>query len=338
MDRNIWLDGMMGLIVGDALGVPVQFMEKEEITTREVGPVRGMESGGVYNMPAGTWSDDGSMVLATLDSIVNNKRIDLTDIMECFCKWELEGKYTQYGEAFDQGNTCTEAIYRYIKDKKIDTCGCTGENSNGNGSLMRILPACIFLALAQETAEEDKMALIHKVSGLTHNHLRSKMACGLYYAMVDALLHHRDKSSLKEVLQTGIDNGLKFYGKDRENYYEMTHFTRLFHLDELQQTEERDMRSGGYVIETIEAAVWCLITTDSLKECLLKVVNMGHDTDTVAAVAGGLAGLYYGADAIPKDWLDEITKKEYVEELCEKASLLCGSKAIFYLQRKTDKK
>lgn len=182
------------------------------------------------------------------------------------------------------------------------------------------------------------MALIHKVSGLTHNHLRSKMACGLYYAMVDALLHHRDKSSLKEVLQTGIDNGLKFYGKDRENYYEMTHFTRLFHLDELQQTEERDMRSGGYVIETIEAAVWCLITTDSLKECLLKVVNMGHDTDTVAAVAGGLAGLYYGADAIPKDWLDEITKKEYVEELCEKASLLCGSKAIFYLQRKTDKK
>ena len=77
MDRNIWLDGMMGLIVGDALGVPVQFMEKDAITTREVGPVRGMESGGVYNMPPGTWSDDGSMALATLDSIVNNKKIDL---------------------------------------------------------------------------------------------------------------------------------------------------------------------------------------------------------------------------------------------------------------------
>ena len=102
MDRNIWLDGMMGLIAGDALGVPVQFMEKEEIVTREVGSVKGMESGGAYNMPAGTWSDDGSMALATLDSIVNNKKTDLIDIMECFCKWELEGKYTQYGEAFDQ--------------------------------------------------------------------------------------------------------------------------------------------------------------------------------------------------------------------------------------------
>ena len=178
MDRNIWLDGMMGLIVGDALGVPVQFMEKEEIVTREVGSVKGMESGGAYNMPAGTWSDDGSMALATLDSIVNNKKIDLLDIMECLCKWELEGKYTQYGEAFDQGNTCTEAIYRYIKDKNIDTCGCTDENSNGNGSLMRILPACILLALDEETSEDDKMKLIHKVSGLTHNHLRSKMACG----------------------------------------------------------------------------------------------------------------------------------------------------------------
>ena len=322
MDRNIWLDGMMGLIAGDALGVPVQFMEKEEIIAREVGPVKGMESGGAYNMPAGTWSDDGSMALATLDSIVNKKRIDLQDIMECFCKWELEGKYTQYGEAFDQGNTCTEAIYRYIKDKNIDTCGCTDENSNGNGSLMRILPACILLALDEETSEDDKMKLIHKVSGLTHNHLRSKMACGLYYAMVDALLHSEGESSLKNILQTGIDKGLKFYGMDKDNYYEMAHFTRLFHLDELQQTEERDMRSGGYVIETIEAAVWCLITTDSLKECLLKVVNMGHDTDTVAAVAGGLAGLYYGVDAIPKDWLGEITQKEYVEDLCEKARLL----------------
>ena len=140
--------------------------------------------------------------------------------------------------------------------------------------------------------------------------------------MVDALIHSAGKSSLKNILQTGIDKGLKFYGMNKNNYYEMIHFTRLFHLDELQQTEERDMRSGGYVIETIEAAVWCLITTDSLKECLLKVVNMGHDTDTVAAVAGGLAGLYYGVDAIPKDWLDEIVQKEYIEDLCVKASLL----------------
>lgn len=320
MNRNIWLDGMMGLIVGDALGVPVQFMEKEEIITRKVGPVKGMESGGAYNMPAGTWSDDGSMALATLDSIVNKKRVDLQDIMECFCKWELEGKYTQYGEAFDQGNTCTDAIYRYIEEKDINTCGRTDENSNGNGSLMRILPACIFCSLDKELSEEEKMELIHKVSGLTHNHLRSKMACGLYYAMVDALLRREDNSSLKDILQAGINKGLKFYGKDAKNYYEMAHFTRLFYLDELKSLDESEMRSGGYVIETIEAAVWGLITTDSLKECLLRIVNLGHDTDTVAAVAGGLAGLYYGVDAIPEDWLQAIKQKEYIENMCKKAS------------------
>ena len=95
-------------------------------------------------------------------------------------------------------------------------------------SLMRSLPSCIFLALDNETSEEDKMKLIHKVSGLTNNHLRSKMAYGLYYSMVYALLHSEDKSLLKSILQTGIDKGLKFYGMDKENYYEMTHFTRLF--------------------------------------------------------------------------------------------------------------
>lgn len=278
MSSNVWLDGVMGLIVGDALGVPVQFMYREEIATREAGLVKGMESGGIFNMPAGTWSDDGSMALATLDSIVQNKRIDLKDIMECFCSWELDGKYTQYGEAFDQGNTCTTAIYNYIQDRNVDMCGCTGESSNGNGSLMRILPACIFIALDTESSEDVKMDSIHKVSGLTHNHQRSKMA----------------------------------------------YFARLFHLDELQLLEDSEIKSSGYAIDTIEAAVWCLITTDSLKECLLKAVNLGDDTDTVAAVAGGLAGLFYGVEAIPGEWLNVMNQKEYVERLCEKANSLCS--------------
>lgn len=324
MSSNVWLDGVMGLIVGDALGVPVQFMYREEIATREAGLVKGMESGGIFNMPAGTWSDDGSMALATLDSIVQNKRIDLKDIMECFCSWELDGKYTQYGEAFDQGNTCTTAIYNYIQDRNVDMCGCTGESSNGNGSLMRILPACIFIALDTESSEDVKMDSIHKVSGLTHNHQRSKMACGLYYSMVKALIGSKENQSLKSVLQSGIDDGLRYYGQDVSNLKEMAYFARVFHLDKLQLLEDSEIKSSGYVIDTIEAAVWCLITTDSLKECLLKAVNLGDDTDTVAAVAGGLAGLFYGVEAIPGEWLNVMNQKEYVERLCEKANSLCS--------------
>ena len=110
MKRNIWLDGMMGVVVGDALGCPVQFMSREEISGRAAGPVTGMESGGVYHMPAGTWTDDSSMALAALDSIRELGEVDLEDIMTSFVDWYEEGEYTPFGEAFDMGNTCSNAI------------------------------------------------------------------------------------------------------------------------------------------------------------------------------------------------------------------------------------
>ena len=140
MKKNIWLDGMMGLVVGDALGVPVQFLSRDEIKNRPEGLVTGMEAGGVYNMPEGTWSDDSSMALATLASIIDKKCADPADIMMRFVKWEMNGEYTPFGEAFDQGNTCSSAIYRFAKLPDIKTCGSTGEYANGNGALMRILP------------------------------------------------------------------------------------------------------------------------------------------------------------------------------------------------------
>ena len=110
MKRNIWIDGMMGVIVGDALGCPVQFMRREEIAGRPAGPVRGMESGGVYHMPEGTWTDDSSMALAALASIRELGEVDLEDIMTRFVAWYEEGEYTPFGETFDMGSTCSMAI------------------------------------------------------------------------------------------------------------------------------------------------------------------------------------------------------------------------------------
>lgn len=310
---------MMGLAVGDALGVPVQFLHRNEIKNRKAGPVTEMEGYGTFNLPEGTWSDDSSMALATLDSIIHKGGIDAGDIMENFCKWELEGQYTPFGKAFDQGITCSAAIYNYIREKDIFTCGNTGEDSNGNGSLMRILPVCIFYVLSQDVSEEEIIRNIHIVSGLTHNHLRSRMACGLYYYMVKAILAGGRDVLLEEILQRGIDEGRRVYGKDPENLKEMAYFGRLFQLAELRKTGEDAIRSSGYVIDTIEAVVWCLITTDSYKECMLKAVNLGDDTDTVAAIAGGLAGLYYGIDSIPQEWLTVVKKRENIEEMCKMA-------------------
>ena len=310
MKKNIWLDGMMGVVVGDALGCPVQFLSREEIKNRDKGLVTGMESGGVYNMPEGTWTDDSSMAIATMASIIEKGVADPADIMMRFVKWELKGAYTPFGEAFDQGNTCTSAIYKFIKNPDVDACGSTGEYANGNGALMRIMPACLYYyarsnesidVLAQSfdecrdtesearsdrqkmvcTSEDEAIHGIHKISGLTHNHLRSQMCCGIYYFCVKSIIDgvkKDNKSSLLALLQEGIDKGLKYYGHDIRNLTEMAYLGRLFHLKEFKEVPEDRIKTSGYVIDSIEAAIWCLINTDSYKECMLKAVNLGDDT------------------------------------------------------------
>ena len=110
MQKQAWIDGMMGVVTGDALGVPVQFKTKEEIRGRKKGPVTGMEGHGTYNQPAGTWSDDSSMALAALDSMIRKNGIDPDDTMRAFIDWNFKGEYTPFGFAFDQGGTCMDAI------------------------------------------------------------------------------------------------------------------------------------------------------------------------------------------------------------------------------------
>lgn len=181
MAKNIWLEGMMGLIVGDALGVPVQFMRRSEIKNRPQGPVTGMEDGGVYNMPVGTWSDDSSMALAAMASLKEKGEVDPEDIMLRFVMWLTKGEYTPFGEAFDMGNTCVEAIMNFVRQPDVHTCGKTGELANGNGALMRIMPLCLYYYERQKkvcTSENEAIEMIHTVASLTHNHLRSNMCCG----------------------------------------------------------------------------------------------------------------------------------------------------------------
>lgn len=314
----IWLNGIMGVVVGDALGLPVQFLSREEI---KKSPVTQMQEYGTFHMPKGTWSDDGSMTLATMYSIYEKGTVDLEDIMERFAAWNYNGEYTPFGEAFDQGMTCTAAIANYMHNKDIRSCGLRDERSNGNGSLMRIMPVCLYVyehVKAGDISEESGLELIHDVSALTHAHLRSKMACGFYYFLAKAILD-RD-GTLTERLQKGIDDAVSFYRKKPENLVQMSYYGRLFHLDEFAVTKEEDIRSSGYVVDSLEAAVWSLITTNSFEEAALRAVNLGDDTDTVGAIACGLAGLYYGYEAIPKEWRNVIQKGEELEGVCGEMS------------------
>lgn len=313
MKRNIWLDGIMGVVVGDALGLPVQFMSREELVEE---PVTDMIGFGTFNMPAGSWSDDSSLTLATLDSIRECDGIDYKDIMERFADWLMEGKYTPFGKSYDQGATCIKSITNYIENPDVETCGVTGEYANGNGALMRIMPVCLWAykkEKSNEWTEKEALEAVHKVSALTHNHLRSQMACGIYYFMIKSILEN--EGALLKRLQDGVDNAVTFYRTDNENQAQMSFYHRLMHLEEFKNIFVEKIASSGYVVDSIEAAVWCLLNTNSLKDCLLKAVNLGYDTDTVAAIAGGLAGLYYGYKDIPEEWLRKIQKRNWIEEM-----------------------
>ena len=304
--KNNWTNGIMSVIVGDALGNPVQFMSRDKVMQR--GLVTGMEAGGVFHMPAGCWTDDGSMTLATLDSILQTGKIDPDDIMKKFIEWDRDGKYTPTGKAYDQGITCTEALYSYRKGKKWDRCGKTGENANGNGALMRIMPVCLFAAYQQFTdslSDFKAVMMAQHVTLMTHNHLRACTASGLYYFMCRELLRDNDGCSFRELLQKGLDAGVQFY-QEHDLDDELGHFARIRDLEALAQIPSEQIRSSGYVIHTIEAALWSLVTEENLPDSLLKAVNLGLDTDTTAAIAGGLAGLYYGKAAIPEEWLQTV--------------------------------
>ncbi len=294
---------VIGHAVGDALGVPVEFASRLEMDNSPVGD---MEEGGTYNMPKGTWSDDTSMSLATLDSLAKGN-VDYNDIMIGFCDWFDTAEYTPAGVVFDVGRGTMKSLMAYMRgEAEAINCGQKSELDNGNGSLMRIHPIVLYLA-NKEISVEEKIEIIHNASSLTHAHIRSKIACGIYAFVLWELL----KEPIKESVLVGLHEAKEFYNNEQE----LSHYSRLFEKTFI--VTKRDMiKSSGYVVDTLEAAIWCLLTTSSYKDCVLKAVNLGGDTDTVAAIAGGLAGALYGVDNIPKAWIENLQRYEYIEELC----------------------
>ena len=301
--------GILGLAVGDAMGVPVEFISRQEIAKN---PVVSMREYGTHDQPMGTWSDDTSLTLALMDSIVEKNGIDYKDIMDRFSSWIMHNDYTASGVAFDVGNATGRAIMNYGRGMKPLECGGVSEYENGNGSLMRILPLAYYLKMQDNTSISYRMKVVHNVSALTHRHPISLIGCGIYIHIAMELLEGR--LPLYEAVELGIKTALEYYEGSMRN--ELCAYSRINDLSKFKTLPERDIRSSGYVVHTLEAALWCLLNTNSYAECILKAVNLGDDTDTVGAGAGGLAGIHYGLGKIPKDWLDVIVKRDYIESLC----------------------
>ena len=264
-------DAVYGAAVGDALGVPYEFQGRGSFECM------GMVSGGSHGQPAGTFSDDTSMMLATCDSIRERGRIDCDDMRRRFCDWAHRGAYTPDGVMFDIGNATSTAL--------AQGHGCEGERSNGNGSLMRIAP------LAYTAADDDK---VRAVSAITHAHRISTESCVCFVKLLRNLIGGNP-----------LELALKYSIPEDEMF--------AFLADVASWPREK-VRSGGYVLDTLGAAIWCFANTDNYADCVLAAVNLGSDTDTTACVAGALAGAVYGYRAIPSEWLDVLRAKDLIEQ------------------------
>lgn len=304
------LGGLWGSLVGDALGVPVEFKDR---ATVQLDPVKDMREFGTHKQPRGTWSDDSSMLLCTADSLVNHE-FSLADMGDRFVRWMNEEIWTAHGDVFDMGGTTCTALMRIAKGIPADEAGGRHEDSNGNGSLMRIMPAV--LRFAAEPLESYSSRL-EKVSAITHGHARSRMACVFYGLMVRQLL-------LGVPPQAALDSARAEFAGCYERSPEFSRFNHILE-DDLALLPEGEVVSTGYVLHTLHASLWCLLTTENYCDCVLKAVNLGGDTDTTGCVAGGLAGVAYGMKSIPADWMHVLARKGDVDCLFHEFAELCES-------------
>lgn len=288
-------------IVGDALGVPVESTPRHELS---LCSVKNMLGYGRYDQPQGTWSDDSSMILCTIESLLHNYNIE--DLGKTFCKWIFDAHWTPDGFVFDAGLTTFLALDR-IRNSGVSAreSGGKSEEDNGNGSLMRILPAAFYF---HREPVNEFLPHIHEVSSVTHAHPRALIGCGIYALFLQALLYNSDKLV---ALRRAAAEATDFYSNHPAFRNELTHYMRILSLD-IPNLSETDINSSGYIIDTLEASIWCFLRHDTSYDTILSAVNLGLDTDTTGVVAGGLAGVVYGIDSIPPDWLQSLARQDEI--------------------------
>lgn len=309
MRHDIW-PALLGLAIGDAFGMPFECCRRGAFDI-----ARGADGG--YEMPAfrpnlppscydrpspppnffeqpmppGIWTDDTAMTLAELESIARLGRIDPEDMMRNFCRWNDVGAFTATGAAIGQGRRTLAALKRFRAGTPALRCGGVTERDNGDGSLMCMLP----FVFADRLMVRDGVT-VGQLSAMTHGHEIAMRACALYCEVGRRIRDGLDRADCVRDLP------------DRASPFER--------LGDIARLPEAEIRSGGYVVEALEAALWSFVTTDTFEACILRAVRLGGDTDTIAAIAGSLAGMYYGMDGIPVRWIDRLYRLDTLRALC----------------------
>lgn len=264
---------------------------------------------GTYNLPAGTFSDDSSLAFCLAEALT--QEFSLQKIGNNFVAWLNNNYWTPRGNVFDVGIATSQVIRRLQEGYKPELAGGIDISDNGNGSLMRILPLIVYI---KDKKLADRYQITKQVSSITHGHIRSVIVCFYYLEFARQIIKGTDKFQIYKNLQTEISEHLNSLSI---NPNEIKLFDRLL-KGNINDLTDKEIFSSGYVLHTLEASIWCLLTTDNYKAATLKAVNLGEDTDTTGAVTGGLAGLLYGYDTIPKSWLHQMARKDDIEYLASR--------------------
>jgi ADP-ribosyl-[dinitrogen reductase] hydrolase len=292
--------GLVGLLVGDALGVPYEFHPPESIPSFdeiEYEPPAGFRRAHA-GVPAGTWSDDGAQALCLLASLIERDRFDADDFAGRLVEWFRED-YMAVDEMFDVGVQTQRAILNLRKGFAPLEAGPADERNNGNGSLMRVLP----LALWHRGGDEELVMDARLQSRVTHGHLRSQLCCALYCLRARRLL----RDDAEQTVAAAIADLEKICAAEP---------AALAEIEAIKNFDRRSLGGSGYVVDSLFSAE-AACAENSFEAVVKKAVSFGNDTDTTACIAGGLAGLIFGIDGIPARWRENLRGREIYEPLLE---------------------
>lgn len=284
---------LLGLAVGDAVGTTVEFEPRGTFP-----PMTDMIGGGPFHLKPGEWTDDTSMALCLAESLIECRGFNPRDQMERYCRWKNEGHLSSNGRCFDFGNTVNEALQRFKETGEVFS-GSTNFFSAGNGSIMRLAPVPMFFY----PDEAEVIRYSGESSRTTHGAGECIDACRLFGWMISKALSGADR----DIILTGYP-----HKKD------LCRSIRGIANGNYRYIDESEIKGNGYVVKSLEAALWAFHRTDNFKNVILTAVNLGDDADTTGAICGQLAGAFYGESAIPAHWLTRLAKREMIEDFVER--------------------
>lgn len=291
-ERNRFRGCLLGLAVGDAVGTTVEFRPRGSFAL-----LTDMVGGGPFHLLPGQWTDDTSMALCLATSLVECNGFDARDQMERYNQWARSGYLSSTGSCFDIGNTVNSALIRFRQTGE-PFAGSTDPRSAGNGSIMRLAPIPMFFF--PDLDEVERYAALS--SRTTHGAAESVDACRLFARVIYRALLGRSREEVLFGDSESFDGCKKILAIARGLY---------------REKPKTEIRGSGYVVQSLEAALWCFVHTDNFKDAILMAANLGDDADTTAAVCGQIAGAYYGENGIPPTWLEKLTMRDEIAELAE---------------------